>query len=80
MFISNLFGIRAITLTNYLALTVLPMLIGLINVFNLHFIGSGLRIAEEALSVHRNVDPNIVWNVTALLFWVGRIFLFPLER
>jgi amino acid transporter len=69
MFISNLFGIRAITLINYLALTVLFLLIGLIIVFNLDFLGSGLRIAEEALSVHGNVDPNILWNVTALLFW-----------
>jgi len=69
MFISNLFGIRAITLINYLALTVLFLLIGLIIVFNFDFIGSGLRIAGEALSGHGNVDPNIVWNVTALLFW-----------
>jgi amino acid transporter len=69
MFISNLLGIRAITLINYLALTVLFLLIGLIIVFNLDFLGSGLRIAEEALSVHGNVDPNILWNVTASLFW-----------
>jgi amino acid transporter len=68
MFISNLFGIRVITLINYLALTVLFLLIGLIIVFNLDFLGSGLRIAEEALSIHGKVDPNIVWNVTALLF------------
>lgn len=69
MFISNLFGIRAITLINYLALTVLFLLIGLIIVFNLDFVGFGLRIAGEALSGHGNVNPNTVWNVTALLFW-----------
>ncbi|RXA17605.1 APC family permease [Methanosarcina sp. MSH10X1] len=69
MFISNLFGIRAITLINYLALTVLFLLIGLIIVFNIDFIDSGLRIAGEALSNRGNADPNIVWNVTALLFW-----------
>jgi amino acid transporter len=69
MFISNLFGIRAITLINYLALIVLFLLIGLIIVFNLDFLGSGLMIAEEAMSVHGKVDPNIVWSVTALLFW-----------
>jgi len=69
MFISNLFGIRAITIINYLALTILFLLIGLIIVFNLNFLDSGPRIAGEALSGHGNVDPKIMWNVTALLFW-----------
>ncbi|WP_440948208.1 APC family permease [Methanosarcina sp. T3] len=69
MFISNLFGIRAITLVNYLALTALFLLIGLIIVFNFDFFSSGLRIAGETLSGNGNVAPNIVWNVTALLFW-----------
>lgn len=69
MFISNLFGIRAITLINYLALAVLFLLIGLIIVFNLDFLGSGIRIAGEVLTGHGNMDPNIVWNITALLFW-----------
>lgn len=69
MFISNLFGIRAITLINYLALTVLFLLIGTLIVFNLDFLGSGLGIAREALNGSGNVDSHIVWNVTALLFW-----------
>ena len=69
MFISNLFGIRAITLINYLALTVLFLLIGMLIVFNLDFLGSGLGIAREALNGSGNVDSHIVWNVTALLFW-----------
>lgn len=69
MFISNPFGIRAITLINYLALTVLFLFIELIIVFNLDFLGSGLRITEEALNVHGKVDPKIVLDVTALLFW-----------
>lgn len=69
MFISNLFGIRAITLINYLALTVLFLLIGMLIVFNLDFLGSGLGIAREALNGSGNVDSRIAWNVTALLFW-----------
>ncbi len=69
MFISNLFGIRAITLINYLALTVLFLLIGMLIVFNLDFLGSGLGVAREALNGSGNVDSHIVWNVTALLFW-----------
>src|SRR5674536_380823 len=68
MFISNLFGIRAITLINYLALTVLFLLIGMLIVFNLDFLGSGLGIAREALNGSGNVDSRIAWNVTALLF------------
>jgi amino acid transporter len=69
MFVSNLFGTRAITLINYLALTVLFLLLGLIIIFNLDFLGSGLGIAREALSGSRNVGSDTVWNVTALLFW-----------
>lgn len=69
MFVSNLLGIRAITLINYLALSVLFLLLGMIIVFNLDFLGSGLEIARAALSGSRNVDPGVVWNVTALLFW-----------
>jgi APA family basic amino acid/polyamine antiporter len=60
MFVSNLFGIRAITLINYLALTVLFLLIGMIIVFNLDFLGSGLGIARVALSGNGNANPNIV--------------------
>lgn len=69
MFTSNLFGVRAISLINYLALTVLFLLLTLIIVFNLDFLGSGMRIAEEALSGRGNTSPNVIWNVTALLFW-----------
>jgi len=69
MFFSNLFGIRVIALINYLALTVLFLLMGLIIIFNLDFVGYGLRIAAEVLSGHGNTDPTVVWNVTALLFW-----------
>lgn len=69
MFVSNLFGTKAITIINYLALTILFLLLGLIIVFNLDFLGSGLGIAREALSGNGSVDSNKVWNVTALLFW-----------
>jgi amino acid transporter len=69
MFVSNLLGIRVITLINYMALTVLFLLLGMIIVFNVDFLGSGLGIAKEALSGSGNVDTHIVWNVTALLFW-----------
>lgn len=69
VFVSNLLGIRVITVINYMALTVLFLLLGMIIVFNLDFLGSGLGIAREALSGSGNVDSHIVWNVTALLFW-----------
>jgi amino acid transporter len=69
MFVSNLLGIRVITLINYMALIVLFMLMGMIIVFNVDFLGSGLGITKEALSGNGNVDSHIVWNVTALLFW-----------
>jgi hypothetical protein len=69
MFISNLFGIRAITLINYLALAVLFLLIGLLIVFNLDFLGSGLGIARVALNGSGNIDLNNIWKITSLLFW-----------
>ncbi len=69
MFFSNLFGVRAVTLINYLALSVLFLLLGMIIVFNLDFLGSGLGIVRAALSGSGNVHPSKVWNVTALLFW-----------
>jgi APA family basic amino acid/polyamine antiporter len=69
MFISNLFGIRAITLINYLALAVLFLLIGLLIVFNLDFLGSGLGIAREALNGSGNIDMKNIWKITSLLFW-----------
>ncbi|WP_410507369.1 APC family permease [Methanosarcina hadiensis] len=69
MFVSNLLGTKAITLINYLALSILFLLLGTIIVFNLDFLGSGLGIAREALSGNGSVDSNKVWNVTALLFW-----------
>ncbi|MGB9928242.1 MAG: APC family permease [Methanosarcina sp.] len=72
MFVSNLFGIRVITFINYLALAVLFVLLSLLIVFNLDFLGSGLKIASEALNGNINnvsIAPKAVWNVTALLFW-----------
>ncbi len=69
MFLSNLFGTRAITLINYMALTILFLLISLLIIFNLDFLGSGLEIAREALNGTGSVSPSAVWEVTALLFW-----------
>jgi len=69
MFLSNLFGTRAITLINYLALSILFLLISLLIIFNLDFLGSGLEIAGEALNGMGNVSFGAVWKVTALLFW-----------
>ena len=72
MFISNLFGIKVITLINYLALAVLFLLLTLLIAFNLDFLGSGLEIAREALNGDLssvNISPKAIWNVTALLFW-----------
>src|SRR5512145_3061614 len=69
MFLSNLFGTRAITLINYMALTILFLLISLLIIFNLDFLGSGLEIAREALNGTGNVSSGAVWEVTALLFW-----------
>jgi amino acid transporter len=69
MFLSNLAGMRAISLINYMALAVLFMLIGLLIGFNLDFFGSGVGIAREAVNGSGNVDLSKVWKVTALLFW-----------
>ena len=69
MFLSNLAGMKVISLINYVALAVLFLLIGLLIVFNLDFFGSGLGIAREALSGKGRVNLNNIWNVTALLFW-----------
>ena len=69
MFLSNLAGMRAISLINYMALAVLFLLIGLLIGFNLDFFGSGVGIAREALNGSENVDLSKVWKVSALLFW-----------
>jgi len=69
MFLSNLAGMRAISLLNYTALAVLFLLIGLLVGFNLDFFGSGLGIAEEAVTGNVKVDLKSVWTVSALLFW-----------
>lgn len=69
MLLSNLAGMRAISLINYLALAVLFLLIGLLIGFNLDFFGSGVGIAKEAVNGSGNVDLGNVWKVSALLFW-----------
>lgn len=69
MFLSNLAGMRAISLLNYLALAVLFLLIGLLIGFNLDFFGSGIEIAKEAINGNGNIDQSRVWTVSALLFW-----------
>ena len=69
MLLSNLAGMRAISLINYMALAVLFLLIGLLIGFNLDFFGSGVGIAREAVNGNGNVDLSNVWKVTALLFW-----------
>lgn len=69
MFLSNLAGMRVISLINYAALAVLFLLIGLLIVFNLDFLDSGLGIASEALSGNAHIDLHNTWKVAALLFW-----------
>ncbi|AKB74877.1 hypothetical protein MSLAZ_1616 [Methanosarcina lacustris Z-7289] len=69
MLLSNLAGMRAISLINYMALAVLFLLISLLIGFNLDFFGSGVGIAREVVNGSGNVDLNKVWKVPALLFW-----------
>lgn len=71
MFISNLAGMKVISIINYAALAVLFLLTGLLIVFNLDFFGSGLEVASEALRSSENIglDLKNVWKVSALLFW-----------
>jgi amino acid transporter len=69
MLLSNLAGMKAISLLNYMALAVLFLLIGLLIGFNLDFFGSGMGIAREAVNGSENVDLSNVWNISALLFW-----------
>jgi APA family basic amino acid/polyamine antiporter len=69
MLLSNLAGMRVISMINYAALAVLFLLIGLLIAFNLDFLGSGLGIVSEAFSGKGNVDLNNTWKVAALLFW-----------
>jgi basic amino acid/polyamine antiporter, APA family len=69
MFLSNLAGMRIISLINYAALAVLFLLISLLIVFNLDFLGSGLGVASEALSGNAHINLHNIWKVAALLFW-----------
>lgn len=71
MFISNLAGMKAISIINYGALVVLFLLTVLLIVLNLDFFGSGLEVACEALRGGENIDLDLnnVWKVAALLFW-----------
>lgn len=69
MLLSNLAGMRAISLINYMALAVLFLLVGLLIGFNLDFFGSGVEIAKEAINDSGNVDLKNVWKISALLFW-----------
>lgn len=71
MFVSNLAGMKAISIINYGALAVLFLLTGLLIFFNLDFFGSGLEVAGEALRGGENIDLDLnnVWKVAALLFW-----------
>jgi basic amino acid/polyamine antiporter, APA family len=69
MFLSNLAGMRVISVINYAALAVLFLLIGLLIAFNLDFLGSGFGIASEAINGKGHVDLSNTWKVAALLFW-----------
>jgi APA family basic amino acid/polyamine antiporter len=69
MFLSNLAGMRVISLINYASLAVLFLLIGLLIAFNLDFLGSGLGSASEAISGNAHIDLHNIWKVAALLFW-----------
>ncbi|KKF98415.1 APC family permease [Methanosarcina mazei] len=69
MLISNLAGMRIISVINYTAMAVLFVLTGLLIAFNLDFFGSGLEVAGETISGGGNVDLKNVWTVAALLFW-----------
>ena len=69
MFISNLAGMKAVSMINYAALAVLFLLTGLLIVFNLDFLGSGLELAGEVFRGSEKIDLNNVWKVSALLFW-----------
>lgn len=84
MFLSNMAGMRVISLINYASLAVLFLLIGLLIAFNLDFLGSGLGIASEAISGNAHIDLHNIWKVAALLFWAffwaGKTFLFPLGK
>ncbi len=69
MLLSNLAGMRIVSMINYAALAVLFLLIGLLIAFNLDFLGSGFEIAREALNGTGHIDLKNTWKVTALLFW-----------
>ncbi|HNW37486.1 MAG TPA: APC family permease [Methanosarcina vacuolata] len=69
MFLSNMAGMRVISLINYASLAVLFLLIGMLIAFNLDFLGSGLGIASKAISGNVHIDLHNIWKVAALLFW-----------
>lgn len=69
MFISNLSGIRILALINYMALAILLLIIGLITIFHLDFLISGLSVAGNGLAEHEKMNPEVIWNTTTLLFW-----------
>ncbi|RXA18483.1 amino acid permease [Methanosarcina sp. MSH10X1] len=69
MFLSNLAGMKVISMINYAALAVLFLLIGLLIAFNLDFLGSGLGIASEVVNGGGQINLNNIWKVAALLFW-----------
>ncbi|HOA69324.1 MAG TPA: amino acid permease [Methanosarcina thermophila] len=69
MFLSNLAGMKVISMINYAALAVLFLLISLLIAFNLDFLGSGFAIASEAANSGGKIDLNNIWKVAALLFW-----------
>lgn len=69
MLLSNLAGMRIVSIINYAALAVLFLLIGLLIAFNLDFLGSGFEIAREALNGTGHIGLKNTWKVTALLFW-----------
>lgn len=69
MFLSNLAGMKIISMINYAALAVLFLLIGLLIAFNLDFLGSGFTIASEVFNGGGHIDLNNTWKIAALLFW-----------
>jgi basic amino acid/polyamine antiporter, APA family len=69
MLLSNLAGMRIISVINYTAMAVLLLLIGLLIAFNFVFLDSGIEIASEAINGKGYVDLRNVLKIAALLFW-----------
>lgn len=69
MALSNLAGVRVISLINYAALSVLFLLIALLVLFNLNYFSSGLELAGSSFNNPTIADPKNIWGVAALLFW-----------